>query len=169
MRRKLGQIARAATKLLKHLDVEDVKEADDGPGDRDLLEALASATPDEDGAEDTVTRSTGRIGRLVVMIESVEAAKDLRSRAHQGRKDEADFARTTGIGGHRGDIAEANWIADAMRIYKVLTNKDPVPGRGGAGNPLTRFLRAAGAPIGIKLSRDWRSRIRAARRKASPR
>jgi len=69
----MTQIANAARKLLKHLEVPDPAQAPDGPGIA-VLEVLASA---DDGTEDAVIQATARIGRLVELLEAVEAAREL--------------------------------------------------------------------------------------------
>ena len=45
MRKKTTQIANAARKLLRHLDVYDYRQAPDGPGDVALLELLSGNKP----------------------------------------------------------------------------------------------------------------------------
>lgn len=165
-RKKLKQIASSANKLLKHLGVENASNAADGPVDWVLADALASAIPH--GTEDDVAHAAGRIGRLIEITHAIEAARDLAKMASQAAVDQTDLARISGVGGHLGDTTENNWIACMMETYQAIVEKKPDPGRGGTGNPLTRFLKAAGAPLGIKLSRDWRSRIRIARAKPRP-
>jgi hypothetical protein len=157
MRRRMTQIANAARKLLRHLDVPDPAQAPDGPGIT-ILEVLASA---DDGNEDAVVRATARIGRLVEILEAVDAAQELERRAHQGAEDVVQIGKLIVPKGHHGEAAVNDWIAAMMSIYKRITGKNPGisiassrPRRGKAGGPLIRFLEAAGKPLGIQCSSD---------------
>ena len=158
MRRRMRQISDAARKLLRHLGVEDPAQAPDGPRIA-VLEVLAST---DDGTEDAVVRATTRIGRLVEILEAVDAARELARRAEMGAEDVLRIGNLTVPKGHHGDAAVNDWIAAMMSIYKQITGKDPgisivAPsrrGRGKAAGPLIRFLKTAGKPIGIQFSPD---------------
>jgi hypothetical protein len=108
MRKRMIQIANAARKLLRHLDIFDPAQAADGPGSIALLEFLASA---EDGTEDEVIRATARIGRLVEVLEAVDAARELERRARKAAEDAVQIGELIVPKGHHGDTAVINWIA----------------------------------------------------------
>lgn len=165
MRKRMIEIASAAERLLKHLGVSDPADAPDGPALAVLL-VLASA---DDGTEDAVIQATARLGRLVELLEAVDATRELWHLARQGAADVEHLGKLTVPKGYRGDVAENDWIAAMMSIYKKITGEHPRTSVGGplgkdegvARGPLIRFLKAAGKPIGIKYSADgWRSRTR---------
>ena len=170
---RMEKIASAAHRLLKWLDIDhrdNYRHAADGPEDFTLLEFLASA---ENGSEDEVTRATGRIGRLVEILEAVDAARELEHRARKAVQDAVQIGELTVPKEHRGHAAENNWIAAMMSTYKKITRKEPrtsviAPGRSGRGKaagPLIRFLQAAGKPLGMKYSANsWRGRVEDIRR-----
>jgi hypothetical protein len=83
MRRRMTQIVNTACRLLKYLEVEEPSQAPDGPGTA-ILQALAST---DDGTEDAVVRATARIGRLVEILEAVDAARELKRRASMSAED----------------------------------------------------------------------------------
>jgi hypothetical protein len=62
LREKLDQIPKSARRLLKSLGVNDPNEAVDGPGDREILNALVLLGEPN---PDPVVEATRRIGRLV--------------------------------------------------------------------------------------------------------
>jgi hypothetical protein len=154
----MTQIANAARGLLEHLGVSDPTQAPDGPAPA-VLEVLASA---DDGSEDAVIRATARIGRLVEILEAVDAARELERRGHKGAEDVVQIGKLIVPKGHHGEAAVNDWIAAMMSIYKQITGKNPGisvvapsrPGRGKAAGPFVRFLEAAGKPLGIQLSPD---------------
>jgi len=166
MSSKMKQIAKDARKLLRHLEVCDPREAEDGPGAIALLEYLASA---EDGTEDDVIRATARVGRLVEILDSIDAARELERRAEKAAEDALQIGKLIVPKGHQGDDADNTWIADMMPVFKQITGKEPgisvgAPGsddEGIPGGPLVRFMEAAGKPLGIEYSpHAWRSRLR---------
>jgi hypothetical protein len=166
MRRRMTQIANAARKLLGHLEVHDPREAPDGPGAIALLEYLASA---DDSTEDDVIRATARVGRLVEILDSIDAARELERRASKAAEDALQVGKLIVPKGHQGDDADNKWIADMMSVFKQITGKDPgisvgAPGtdkEGVPGGPLMRFMETAGKPLGIEHSPDsWCGRIR---------
>jgi hypothetical protein len=94
-----------------------------------------------------------------------------------GAEDVAQIGELIVPKGHHGHVAENDWIAVMMSIYKRITGTDPgisvvAPSRsdrgrsdrgrsdrgrsdrGKATGPLIRFLEAAAKPIGIELSPD---------------
>ena len=156
--RRMTQIVNAARRLLKYLQVEDPSQASDGPGIA-ILQVLASTY---DGTEDAVVRATARIGRLVEILEAVDAARELERRASMGAEDVVQIGELVVPKGHHGQVAVNEWIAAMMSIYQKITGIDPgisvvAPGRtdrGKAAGPLIRFLEAAGKPIGIEFSPD---------------
>jgi hypothetical protein len=158
MRKRMSQIANAARKLLRHLDVRDPAQAPDGPGIA-MLQVLASA---DGGSEDPAVRATARIGRLVEILEAVDAARELGRRAEIGAEDVVRVGELVVPKGHHGEAAVNDWIAAMMSIYKQITGKEPGisvatpgrPDRGKAFGPLIRFLEAAGKPLKIPFSAD---------------
>jgi hypothetical protein len=138
----------------------------DGPGDRELLEALV---PERDANEDRVVEATRRIGRLVEILDAIEAASDFKHRARAGAEEVKHLGQLAVVEGNSGDVAINDWIEAMMSIYHDITGKKPAtsvgapdrPNEGIAGGPLIRFLRAAGKPLGIQYGEDaWRSRVR---------
>src|SRR5262245_53431667 len=67
MRKKMTQIANAARKLLKHLEIYDYRKAPDGPGDIALLEFLSG----DNVSEDNIIDATATIGRLTEVFEAI--------------------------------------------------------------------------------------------------
>ena len=78
--KRLQQIANAARKLLRQLEVYDYRQASDGPGDITLLEFLTSA---ENASEDEIIHATEQIGRLAEIFAAIDAGQELERR---GRK-----------------------------------------------------------------------------------
>jgi hypothetical protein len=152
MRGRMRKIANAARKLLRHLDVRDPAQAPDGPGIA-VLQVLASA---DGGTEDAVVRATARIGRLVEILETMDATREIERRAEIGAEDVMRVGELVVPKGHHGETAVNDWIAAMMSIYKQVTGKDPgisvSPDSGKAAGPLIRFLAAGGRPLGIRLS-----------------
>ena len=166
MREKLQRIAKSARRLLQALEITNYEDADDGPGNFELLESLAAV---EDQSEDAVINAARRMGQLALMLDAVEAATELERRALAAAKDETVVGNLTVPKGHQGDAAVNNWIAAMMEIYRKITGAEPAtsvghvdqPNEGIASGPLIRFLQAAGEPLGISYSEDaWRSRVR---------
>jgi len=166
MSNRMKQIAKDVRKLLKHLEVHDPREAEDGPGATSLLEFLASA---EDDDEDAVKRVTARMGRLVEILDSIDAAREIERRAGKAAEDAVQIGELIVPKGHQGNAPVNNWIAAMMSISKQITGKNPgfsvgAPGRsneGLVGGPFIRFLEAAGKPLGIQHSRNsWGGRVR---------
>ena len=119
--------------------------------------------------EDAVVRATARIGRLVEILEAVDATREIKRRAEIGPEDVVRVGEMVVPKGHHGETAVNDWIAAMMSIYKQITGKEPgisvaVPGRpdrGKAYGPLIRFLGAVGRPLGIQLSPEsFAGRIR---------
>jgi hypothetical protein len=163
---KLDQVAKNARRLLKSLGVNDPREAADGPTDIEILDALVLAGEPTEGA---LIEATGRIGRLVEILDAIEAATEFDRRAKEGAQEAAAVGKLTVQEGNRGDEAVNNWIAAMMSLYRIITGKEPAttvgapgqPNEGIAAGPLLRFLKAAGKPLDIEFSEDaWRSRVR---------
>jgi hypothetical protein len=166
LRRKLKQVAESARRLLKSLGVNDPDEAVDGPGDREILNALVLLGEPH---ADPVMEATRRIGRLVEIIDWAKAAAEFDRRATKASTEVAEVGKLTFREGNPGDDAVNDWIATMMGLYREITGKEPAtsvgaparPNEGIAGGPLIRFLEAAGKPLQIEFSEDaWRSRVR---------
>ena len=150
MRKRMTQIANAARKLLRHLEVYDYRKAPDGPGDIALLEFLSG----ERASEDNIIEATAAIGRLMEVFDAIDAAQIVEHAARQAVDDAERLSRLTGLRGRRGDLALNVWIADLMSLFKALTGRDPRmsivssgPDQGKPSGPFFRFLEAAGAPV----------------------
>jgi hypothetical protein len=166
LRRKLEQISKSARRLLKNLGINHPEEATDGPGDREILNALVLLS---ERTEDAIIEATQRIGRLIEIVDGVAAVAELDRRANTAANEVAELGRLTVPKGNPGDAAINDWIAAMMSVYRKITGNEPRmsvgahdgPNEGIAGGPLIRFLEAAGKPLQIEFSGDaWRSRVR---------
>jgi hypothetical protein len=167
---KLQQVSKAARRLLKHLGVDKTADAYDGPGNMELLETLAWA---EVYDQDAVVTATRRIGRLMEILEAVDAASAIEDCAEEAANAVLAMGALTTRPGHHGNEPVDDWIAAMMVVYREITGSEAAtsvggpdqPNEGIASGPLIRFLTAAGKPLGIKFSEDaWRSRVRTVRR-----
>jgi hypothetical protein len=156
--KRMKQIAKAARRLLWHLEVFNCSNAADGPGDFELLQALASAG---EGNENEVVRAVEQIGLLEEIFKGIDAAQTLERLAHRAADDAVRIGALTVPKGRRGDWALNIWIADMMGIYKQITGKVPRVSvastgsmRGKSTGPFVRFLEAA--------MTTWRDRWRRA-------
>ncbi len=165
-RKKLNQIAGAARRLLKHLEIRDPTDAPDGPGNIDIIDALASV---DNQSVESITDATSRIGLFVKALDAAEAAKRLERTAKAAAKDIEDLGELTVSKEHQGNTAVNRWIGDMLETYRDITGKEPATSVGGpghsneglAGGPLIRFLQAAAIPLDIEYDEDaWRSRVR---------
>ena len=163
---KLSRVGSNARRLLKSLGISTPDAAPDGPGDPELFDALVLMG---DRNADPVLEATQRIGRLVEVIDAIEAATEFDRRAKEAAEEVIEFGKLTVQEGRIGDDAVNAWVADMMGLYRTITGKEPAtsvgaPARrnkGKAGGPLIRFLAAAGQPLGLSYSEDaWRSRVR---------
>jgi hypothetical protein len=175
MRAKLQQIEKSAGRLLKNLNVKAAADAYDGPGSNELLVALAWTPSDDENAVITATR---RIGRLIEILEAIEAAKDLESWASFSAGEVVKAGKLMVPKGHQGNLAVNNWIAMMMAAYREITGCEPAtsvggfgqPNEGIASGPFIRFLMTAGKPIGIEYGEEaWRSRVRTIQKQAENR
>jgi hypothetical protein len=173
MSKKMKQIAKDARRLLKNLGVPHdefrvikIEDAYDGPGDFEILKVLSWAV---DHDEDPVITATRRIGRLVEVIEAIEAANDLEQWAEYAADEVIKFGQLTVPKGHHGEAAVNTWIAHIMPVYKQITGKEPGTSVGAPGNalqrkaggPLIRFLASAEKPLGLEHSAEsLRDRVR---------
>jgi hypothetical protein len=165
LRKKAEQVEAAARKLLLHLGVRHLREAPDGPGDRELLTFLASYSG---STEEEVIGATARIGRLAELLEAIDAAGSLEACAYKAAQEAVHFGKLLPKG-HQGDMAAIGWTADMMSLYKKITGQEarfsvlrPGPGRGQPAGRFLRFLQAVGEPPEIELSpASARSRQRA--------
>jgi len=166
LREKLIGIAKNGRRLLKSLGINGPDEASDGPGDREIFEALVFVG--EPNA-DPIMEATRRIGRLVEIVNGIAAAAEIGRRGKKAAIEVAEVGELTVREGNPGDDAVNDWIAAMMTIYRTITGKEPAtsvvapgrPNRGKAAGPLIRFLQAAGKPLNIEFSEDaWRSRVR---------
>jgi hypothetical protein len=174
--KKAKQIADSARRLLKHLGVEDAKEAVDGPGIAWIQQLLRLA---EGADEDALVSATERIGRLSEIFDAIRAAGELTGWADTAAADAVEYGDLFGIGGHSGDRAFNNWLAEMMSIWKEVTGKPPrfnVGATGGAREgkaygrfvsfvqaayaPIVRGAAAAGEPLGAPGADAIRSRAR---------
>jgi hypothetical protein len=170
LRKKAKQVTAAAQKLLLHLGVRRLREAPDGPGDRELLTFLASYSG---SSEAEIIGATARIGRLAELLEAINAAKTLKARAYEAAQEAIRFAKRLPKG-HQGDVAVVGWTADMMTLWKRMTGREPGfsvlrpgAGRGQPTGPFLRFLQAAAEPLEIELSpASARSRQRALKESA---
>jgi hypothetical protein len=121
MRKRMTQIANAAGKLLRHLEVYDYRKAPDGPGDIALLELLSG----DKASEENIIDATAAIGRLTEVFDAIDAAQIVERAARQAVEDTERLSRLTGVRGRRGDLALNVWIADVMSIFKEVTGRDP--------------------------------------------
>jgi hypothetical protein len=166
LRDRLERVAKSARRLLTSLGVEDPDKAADGPGDPEILHALALLGEPN---EDPVIEASRRIGRLVEVIDGLAAAVELERRANQAAIEVTEVGKLTVRAGNPGDDAVNDWIAAMMGLYRLITGREPATSVGApkrsnegiAAGPLIRFLGAAGKPLGIEFSEDaWRSRVR---------
>ena len=165
MRDKLQRIAKRARRLLQALEIKSYEDADDGPGNFELLQSLAAV---EAQSEDAVVNATRRLGQLAMISDATEAAREFERRALAAAEDEIAIGNLTVPKGHQGDAAVNNWIAEMMEIYRKITGAEPATSVGGvdqanegiASGPFIRFLQAAGMPLDIIYSEDaLRSRV----------
>jgi hypothetical protein len=102
-----------------------------------------------------VMHATQRIGRLVEIMEAVAAASELSRRASKAATEVAAVGKLTVAERNPGDMAINDWVAAMMRVYRIITGKEPAtsvdgfgrPDEGIANGPLIRFLVAAGRPL----------------------
>jgi hypothetical protein len=157
LRKRLIQIGNTARKLLRLLGVKDPAQAPDGPT-RDVLQVLASTGQTE---EDPIIRATARVGRLVEILDAVDASQDIERHAANGAKEAVEVGKLYVPGEHQGDVAVNDWIGCMLGTYQKITGKHKLgisvksPRQRDSGKPtgpLIRFLQAAGKPVGIRLS-----------------
>lgn len=159
IKRQAKGIAGAAKRLLRHLEIYDYRHASKGPADLDLLEALAFA---DDGIEENVIRASERVALLVLILDGIDAVRELKLRAKVAIDDSSQRAKLTTLRGRRGNPPLRAWIAEMKPIYKTLTGKNPrisVDARGRPTGPFWRFLMAASRPLGVD-GRDLASGVR---------
>jgi hypothetical protein len=156
LRKRLIQIGYTARKLLRLLGVEDPCQAPDGPA-RDVLQVLASTGHKTE--EDPIIRATARVGRLVEILDAVDACREIERRAANGAKEAVEIGKLYVPKGHQGDVAANDWIDRMLGIYQKIIGKLGIsvkaPHQRDSGKPtgpLIRFLQAAGKPLGIRLS-----------------
>ena len=166
LKRKLRGVADAARRLLHRLGIENHREAADGPGDREIFDAVGLWTGTGD---DIIADASARLGRLMALLEAIDAAKLFCDLSQKAASETKELGRLTVPPGNSGDRATNDWIASMMVVYEKITGKEPAtsvggPGRkneGIAGGPLIRFIQAAGKPLGIDLGEDAiRRRVR---------
>jgi hypothetical protein len=166
LKRKLQQVSGAARRLLRHLGIDDPREAPDGPANRAVFDAVGLWTGTNDSI---VAEASGRIGSLVTLLEAIDAAKLFEKLSQKATNETKELGRLMVPPGNSGDRGANDWIASMLAIYEKMTGKDPAtsvgaPGRkneGIAGGPLIRFIQAAGKPLEFELDEDAiRSRVR---------
>lgn len=123
-----------------------------------MIDALVNTTG---GGEDDVVRATGRIGRLLEIVEGIAAVRELERRSSAAAADK-DLELLVPKG-HSGDRALNDWVVDMMEAYEAITGKRPsyTISRTGAAGPFIRFLAAASRPLSIPpiTEEKWRSRV----------
>jgi hypothetical protein len=139
LRRKLKQVAESARRLLKSLGVYGPDEAADGPGDRDILNALVLLGEPH---ADPVIEATRRIGRLADIFNGIAAAAEFDRRATKAATEVAEIGKLTVREGNPGDDAVNDWIATMMGLYRTITGKEPVTSVGVPINPMRVLQRA---------------------------
>jgi len=138
LRRKLDQVAKSACRLLKNLGVNDPDAAADGPGDRDILNALVLV---REPTEDRVIEATRRIGRLLEVIHGTAAAAELDRRAKTASTEVAQLGKLTVQEGDPGDDAVNDWIGAMMGLYRQITGKEPATSVGAPSAPMKGLPR----------------------------
>jgi hypothetical protein len=168
LRKKAEGVEAAARKLLLHLGIRRLRDAPDGPQDRELLTFLATYSG---SSEEKIIGAAARIGRLAELLEAIDATNVLATRANKAAKEAVRFAEIFPKG-HQGDVAVIGWIDDMMDLWRTIKGAEPGfsaqderrPG------PFLRFVQAAGKPLEIDFSPDSvRSRQRALKRSVRPR
>jgi hypothetical protein len=158
LRKQLIKIGNAARKLLRLLEVQDPSQAPDGPA-RDVLQVLASTR--HKTQEDPIIRATARVGRLVEILDAVEACREIERAAVNGAEKAVEIGKLYVPRGYQGDVAVNDWIGCMLGIYQKITGKRKLGisvkaprqrDRGKPTGPLIRFIQAAGTPLGIRLS-----------------
>jgi hypothetical protein len=122
LREKLNRVASSARRLLKNLGINDPDEAADGPGDREIFDALVllgetDATP--------VLEATRRIGRLVQLVEFTAAAAEFERRAQRAANEVTEVGKLMIREGNPGDDAVNDWIANMLGVYRTITGTEP--------------------------------------------
>lgn len=175
LKERLAQIERNARRLLKSLGIEEIRDAPDGPADREILQVLTYAP---EGTEDLVVDATRRLGRLTEILEGIDAARVIERLASEAVAEVDGLAKSTLASGHVGDVELDNWVGDMMHLYQLITGKKPGrsvaavgrPHEGISTGPLIRFLQSAARPLGLVLSEDaWGARIQRAQARARKR
>jgi hypothetical protein len=173
----LIRVGHTARKLLRLLGVADSSQAPDGPA-RKALQVLASIGHKTE--EDLVIRAVARVGRLVEILDAVDALREIERRAATGAKEAVEIGKLYVPKGHQGDVAVNDWIVCMLGIYQKITGKSSgisvkashQRDRGKPTGPLIHFLQAAGEPLGISLSaaslagrvKDFRTGVRRAKK-----
>ena len=88
LRKQLIKIGNTARKLLRLLEVKDPSQASDGPA-RDVLQVLASTG--HKTQEDPIIRATARVGRLVEILDAVDACREIERCAANGAKEAVEI------------------------------------------------------------------------------
>jgi hypothetical protein len=88
LRKRLIQIGNTARKMLRLLGIKDPAQAPDGPA-RDVLQVLASTG--HETQEDPIIRATARVGRLVEILDAVDACREIERCAANGAKEAVEI------------------------------------------------------------------------------
>jgi hypothetical protein len=120
LRKRLIQIGNTARKLVRLLGVKDPSQAPDGPA-RGLLQVLASTGHKTE--EDPIIRATARVGRLVEILDAVDACREIERRAANGAKEAVEIGKLYVPKGHQGDVAVNDWIDRMLGIYQKIIGK----------------------------------------------
>ena len=101
LRKQLIKIGNAARKLLRLLEVKDPSQASDGPA-RDVLQVLASTR--HKTQEDPIIRATARVGRLVEILDAVDACREIERAAANAAKEAVEIGKLYVPRGYQGDL-----------------------------------------------------------------
>jgi hypothetical protein len=151
LRKRLIQIGNTARKLVRLLGVKDPSQAPDGPA-RGLLQVLASTGHK---TEDPIIRATARVGRLVEILDAVEASQDIERRAANGAHEAVEIGKLYVPKGHQGDVAVNDWIGCMLGIYQKITGKSSGisvkgPHQRDSGKPTGPLIRLGGHCTSIR-------------------
>jgi hypothetical protein len=125
MSKKMKQIEKDARKLLAHLEIHDPRQAEDGPGAIALLEFLASA---EDNDQDAVKQATARVGRLVEILDAIDAARELEHRAEKAAEDALQIGELI-VPKEQRVLDDEAIRPQAVEIIRSLIGSDRSPSR----------------------------------------
>lgn len=166
LKKRLQSIESHARALLNALGVINHEDAPDGPGDLAVIAALMRSGESD---EEALVDDTAQIGRLLEIIDVINAANDLADRAREAASEAVQIQKLVVPEGNIGTEHLNDWVGAMLELYTDITGNPArtsvgAPGReneGRATGPLLRFLVAASTPIGVVQSADaLRKRVR---------